>query len=107
MDANTFSVFLSQNRETIKDLFKVVFDDCRRETQDLRKENNDLRNENKELQNSIEFCDNQTNDLKKRIDKLQSKFSISHDAYLSYRVMSYKITPGKKSPHKWYCRTGW
>ena len=53
-----------------------MFDDCKLEIQELRKENNDLRNGNKELENSIEFCHNQTNDIKKRIDVLQSKLSI-------------------------------
>ena len=48
-------------------------------TVNVRKENNDLRNENKELQISIEFCHNQTNDLKKHIDELQSN--------LAYRMM--------------------
>ena len=47
MDANTISVFLSQNRETIKDFVEVMFDDRKREIQDLREENKDLRNENK------------------------------------------------------------
>ena len=55
MDSNAISVFLSQNREIIKDFVKVMFDDCKREIHDLRKENNDLCDENQELQKSKEF----------------------------------------------------
>ena len=98
MDANAISVFLSQNRETIKDFVKLMFDDCKREIQDLRKENNELRNKNKELQNSIESCHNQTNDLKRRIDKLQSKLSTSHDADLSDPVMNLEDYTKKTLP---------
>ena len=64
MDANRISVFPLQNRETVNDFVKVMFDDCKREIQDLRKENNYLSDENKKLQNSIGFCHNQTIDLK-------------------------------------------
>ena len=88
---------MSQNRETIKEFVKLMFDDCKREIQDLRKENNDLRNENKELQRSIEFGHSQTNDLRKRIDELQSKISISHDADLSDRVMKLEDQTRKKN----------
>ena len=49
MDANTISVFVSQNRETIKDFVKIMFDDCKREFQELCKKNKELRNENKEI----------------------------------------------------------
>ena len=87
MDANTVSVFLSQNRETNSDFVNVLFDNCKREIQELRMENNALRNGNKELQNRIEFCHNQTNDLKKRINALLSKINISHGDGLSDRVM--------------------
>ena len=57
----------------------------------------DLHNENKEFQSSIEFFHNQTNDLKKRIDEVQSKFSFSHAADLSVRVMKLEDYTGKKN----------
>ena len=84
-----------------------MFDDCKREMHDLSKEKIELRIENKELQNGIVFCHNQINDLKRRINELQSKISTSHDADLSDRVMELEDYIGKKSPHKWYCGVGW
>ena len=66
---------------------------------------NDLCNEIKELQIIIEVCHNHTNELKRRIDNLQSKFITSHDANLSDRIMkSEDYTMKKRSPYKWYCR---
>ena len=77
MDANAYSVFLSQNRETIADFVKLKFDVCKREVRNLGQENNEMRSENKLLQNSIEFCHNQTNNPKRRNDELLNKFSTS------------------------------
>ena len=47
-----------------------------------------MRDENKEQQKNIEFCQNQSNYLKRRIDELRSPFSTSHDAELSDQVMT-------------------
>ena len=107
MDANTISAFLSQNCETIQNFVKLMFEDCKRDIERLRNGNSKLRTENKELQNTIEFCHNQTIDLKKRIDELQSTFSTSHDADLGIRVKKLEDYPRKKNPpYKWQCRAG-
>ena len=88
-----FSVSKQRNNQ---EFVKLMFDDCKRETQHLRKENNELRNENKDLKNSIELCHNQTNDLKKCIEELRSKFSTSHDINLNDRVMKLEVYIRKK-----------
>ena len=83
-----------------------MFADCKHDIERLRNENNELRTENKELQNSIQFRHNQTIDLKKRSDELQSAFSTLHDADLGDRVMKLEdYTRKKKPPYK--CRAGW
>ena len=87
MDANKIKAFLSQNSETIQNFVKLMFEDCKRDIEKIRNENNELRTENNQLQNCKELCHNQTIDLKKRINELQSAFSTSHDADLGDRVM--------------------
>ena len=82
MDDNTITAFLSQNSETIKNFVKLMFEDCKCDIEKLRNENNELHTENSELQKSVEFSHNQTIDLKKRINELQSEFSTSHDVDL-------------------------
>ena len=85
-------------------MVKLIFKDSKGETQELHNEKkNEWCTENKDLQNSIEFCHNQTNDLKRHIDELQSAFSTLHDADLSDRVMKLEDYT-KKTPYKWYCR---
>ena len=74
-----------------------MFKDCKRDIEKLRNENNELCTENKELQKSIEFCHNQTIDLKKRIDELQGAFGTSHEADLSERVMKLEDYTRKKN----------
>ena len=61
-----YTVTLLQNSETTKTFVKLIFDDWKREFEEIFNENNELLTENKELQNSIEFCHNQTIDLKSR-----------------------------------------
>ena len=73
-----------------------MFHDCEREILDLRKDDNEVCTENIELQKSMEFRHNQTNDLKRRIDELQSEFSTSHDTDLSNRVMKLEDNTRKK-----------
>ena len=107
MDANTITVFLSQNSETIRNFVKLMFEDCKQDIEKLRNENIEFRTENKELQKSIEFCHNETIDLKKRIDELQSAFGTSHEADLGDRVMKLEDYTRKKNPLKWYWRAGW
>ena len=55
IDANTITVFLSQNSETIQKYVKLMFEDCKRDIKKIRNESNELRTENKELQKNIEF----------------------------------------------------
>ena len=57
---------------------------------------NKLRTENKELQSNIESCRNQTIDIKRRVDELQSGFSNSYNVDLSVRVMELEDYTRKK-----------
>ena len=54
-----------------------------------------LRNEDKDLQKNLWFCHDQTIDLQKRINELQSVFSASHDDYLSDHVRTLEKKQGK------------
>ena len=59
------------------------------------------------IQSSIEFCHNQTIDLKKRFDELQSAFSTSHDADLGDRVLKLKDYTEKNLPIIDTVELGW
>ena len=80
MDVKRIKVFLTQNSETIKKIVELMFEDCKRDIEKLRNGNNELRTENADILISIYFYHNQTNDLKRRINELQSAFSTVHDA---------------------------
>ena len=95
MDVNTIAVFLPQNSVAIKNLGKLMFEDCKSEIQELNEES-ELRTENKKLQKSFENSHNQTNYVKRRIDEPQSAFSAPHDADLSDRGMNLEHYTRKK-----------
>ena len=80
MNSDSLSLMLTQSTNTIKDLLKIMFDDCKAEIKLLREKNG-------ELTESLEFSQHETAELKTKVSHCERAVTNTVDEALPSRIM--------------------